>query len=284
MKLRRLGHHVHEALMSRLMVRAIRPRLDRALASITFDDIPVSAATVGARILDEAGASGSFYVCGGKLSQENAGMPQASLEQVAELHARGHEIGCHTFLHPDASAIPADDFIADIRRNLEYFAESLPSARLDSFAYPYGASTFATKARSSRLFQTCRGTVAGLNCDIADLAELRSVILTDLHFNEQDILDWIAAANAANAWLIFFTHDVSDTPSEWGCRPEQLRFVIEALKSSAVEIVTVAAGAERFTRGARPRPRLLRRRPPAVYSFPPGRMPIPSAYRVGTRP
>lgn len=284
MKISRLGHHVHDAFISRFMVRSIRPSLDTAIASITFDDIPISAASVGAQILDEAGLSGSFYVCGGTLSQQNAGVPQASFEQIAELHARGHEIACHTFSHPNASTIPADDFIADIHRNLDYFAKALPAARLNNFAYPYGASTLATKTRSARLFQTCRGTVAGLNSDIADLADLRSVILTDLHFNEQDVLDWIAAAKAENAWLIFFTHDVSDTPSEWGCRPEQLRFVIEALKSAAVDIVTVADGAKRFTRGARPRPRLLRRRTPGVYTFPPGRMPIPATYRTSTRP
>jgi peptidoglycan/xylan/chitin deacetylase (PgdA/CDA1 family) len=273
-KISHLGRQVGDAFKRRFLVKSVGSRLDTAIASITFDDIPVSAASVGARILDDAGVAGTFYVCSGTMSKTNAGLAQASLEQVAALHEHGHEIGCHTFSHHNASAISADDFIADIRRNLDFFAQAMPKAKLRNFAYPYGAWTIRTKARSSRMFQTCRGVTPGLNSDIADLADLRSVILTDLNFNEQDVLDWIAAAKASGAWLIFFTHDVSDTPSEWGCRPEQLRFVVEALKSASVEIMTVADGAERFAGNASPRPRLARRAPHSAYGFPPGRMPL----------
>lgn len=268
---------LQQALKRRLLVKSVGSNLDAAISSITFDDIPVSAAMVGAAILDEAGVAGTFYVSGGKISQTHAGLAQASIEQVAALHERGHEIGCHTFSHFDASAIPAADFIGDIRRNLDYFAKTIPGALLRNFAYPYGAWTVTTKIRSSRMFQTCRGITPGLNCEVADLADLRSVIITDIHFNEQDVLDWVAAAKAANAWLIFFTHDVSDTPSEWGCRPAQLRFVVETLKEASVEIVTVADGGRRFAGAARSRPRLTRRPPHSAYGFPAGRMPITHA-------
>ncbi len=277
MNIRRLGRQAQDAFKRRYLVKAVGSRLDRAIASITFDDIPTTAATVGAKILDEAGVAGTFYVCGGTTSQTNAGLPQASIEQVAALHARGHEIGCHTFSHRDATAIPADDFIADIRRNLDYFAQAVPGAQVRNFAYPYGAWTLPAKTRSSRLFQTCRGITPGLNCAVMDLADLRSVILTDIHFNEQDVLDWIAAAKQARAWLIFFTHDVSDTPSEWGCRPEQLRFVVEALTAASIEIMTVADGGRQFAGDASPQPRLARRPPHAAYGFSPGRMPVTNA-------
>ena len=30
-------------------------------------------------------------------------------------------------------------------------------------------------------------------------------------------------AVATNGWLIFYTHDVADTPSPWGCTPGLLR-------------------------------------------------------------
>ncbi len=277
MKIRHLGRQVEDAFKRRFLVKSVGSRLGSAIASITFDDIPTTAATVGSRILDEAGAPGTFYVCGGKVSGTNAGLPQASIEQVIALHKGGHEIGCHTFSHQNASAIPAGDFVADIRQNLDYFAQMAPDAPVRNFAYPYGAWTVNSKIRSARIFETCRGITPGLNCDVADLADLRSVILTDIHFNEQDVLDWIAAAKAAKAWLIFFTHDVSDTPSEFGCRPDQLRFVVEALKSASVEIVTVAEGGRRFAKDAAPHPRLARRPPHSAYGFSPGRMPLTHA-------
>ena len=33
-------------------------------------------------------------------------------------------------------------------------------------------------------------------------------------------------ARARNGWIIFYTHDVAEQPSEWGCTPAQLEAVV----------------------------------------------------------
>jgi hypothetical protein len=37
----------------------------------------------------------------------------------------------------------------------------------------------------------------------------------------------IDEARDRNGWVIFYTHDVSEDPSEWGCTPAQLEAVVD---------------------------------------------------------
>ena|ERR1700738_3477530 len=76
------------------------------MVSFTFDDIPKSAATTGARLLDEHGARGTFYVSGGVVGSSSPNWEMTDADNILALHARGHEIGCHTFSH---IWLPSDD-------------------------------------------------------------------------------------------------------------------------------------------------------------------------------
>ena len=64
--------------------------------SITFDDGGVSAFTVIAGILEDAGWRGHFFVTAGRVGQKAF----MSREQIRELHRRGHVIGSHSLSHP----------------------------------------------------------------------------------------------------------------------------------------------------------------------------------------
>src|ERR1700760_4894159 len=78
-----------------------RFRLNNAtpMVTFTFDDIPKSAATTGARILEDHGARGTFYVSGGLVGTASSNWAVAEARNLVDLHNRGHEIGCHTFSH-----------------------------------------------------------------------------------------------------------------------------------------------------------------------------------------
>ena len=43
-----------------------------------------------------------------------------------------------------------------------------------------------------------------------------------------------------NGWLIFYTHDVVENPSSFGCTPEYLEEVVKYSLNSGAKIVTVA--------------------------------------------
>ena len=68
------------------------------LVSFTFDDVPASAYTNGAAILEDHGLRGTFYIASGTLGETDTDWRVIDRDQVRALHDRGHEIGCHTFL------------------------------------------------------------------------------------------------------------------------------------------------------------------------------------------
>jgi hypothetical protein len=42
------------------------------------------------------------------------------------------------------------------------------------------------------------------------------------------------------SWLIFYSHDVQDTPSRFGCTPELLEFAVSCALQTSARILTVA--------------------------------------------
>src|SRR5580704_13419128 len=98
---------MREPFFNRVLRRAARHsrskpfamRNSAPLVSFTFDDVPASAYTSGAAILEQHGMRGTFYIAAGTLGDMDSDWRVIDREQVRALHARGHEIGCHTFSH-----------------------------------------------------------------------------------------------------------------------------------------------------------------------------------------
>lgn len=67
------------------------------MVSFTFDDVPKSAATVGAPILEEYNARGTFYVAGGLVDEWSGHWTGISGDEIIDLHRKGHELACIPF-------------------------------------------------------------------------------------------------------------------------------------------------------------------------------------------
>ena len=52
-------------------------------------------------------------------------------------------------------------------------------------------------------------------------------------------------AQTANGWLIFYTHDVADEPSPYGCTPALLRHALEAAAHRQIPAMSVANALQR---------------------------------------
>jgi len=91
-----------------------------------------------------------------------------------------------------------------------------------NFAYPYGDLSFAAKRALAPRYSSCRGIVQGFNAGLADLAELRATRIHARTYDAERFRDLIERNRAAGGWLIFYTHDVADAASRYGCTPEQL--------------------------------------------------------------
>ena len=235
---------VRESVRTALFARTITMRNRRPLVSFTFDDFPASAASNGARLIEEYGARATFYVTGLYCGRVIDGVHQYCAEDLATLVEAGHEIGCHTFTHPRISTLSGAELDKEIELNSAFLARHLPEFKCRTFAYPFGAFSFAGTMRLQSKFLGCRSSQPGLNIKTADLGRLRSVRLYDRLIGPQDVSNIIEQAITSTAWLIFYTHDVTEAPSPYGCAPSLLKHALKSAITAGAEIRPVHAAIE----------------------------------------
>lgn len=214
------------------------------MVSFTFDDVPLTAAVAGAAALESRGVRGVFYVCGGLAGGPGPMGDMADPEQIRALAARGHEIACHTYSHPDFGVLAPEAAEEELDRNAATVrAWGLPHPT--TFAYPYGEVSDGTKARVSKRFSLARSVRKGVVRRGSDLAQAPAVGLTGPRADEI-AARWLDRARRANGWIIFYTHDVREEPSAWGTTPQALVRIVDAALARGFEIVTAAEGARRL--------------------------------------
>jgi peptidoglycan/xylan/chitin deacetylase (PgdA/CDA1 family) len=213
----------------------------RPMLSFSFDDAPLTAATDGAALLEARGLRGTYYVSGGLAGTQAPMGICAKGDDYRRLAQAGHEIACHTFSHLDCGQAPGDQALADV----EYNAQALADWGLQapaSFAYPYGdVSTGPKQALASR-FSTMRALHHGVIEMGTDLNQTPAVGIEGPD-GEAVAGRWMETALSRRAWLILYTHDVSDEPSPWGCTPRVLSALIDDALVAGFEVTTVAQGA-----------------------------------------
>jgi peptidoglycan/xylan/chitin deacetylase (PgdA/CDA1 family) len=206
------------------------------LVSMTFDDFPRSAATTGAKILREFGVKGTYFVAGGRAGLHLDDLDQFTEDDLVAIAEEGHEIGCHTFSHLRLPMASRADIERDLALNDTYVHGLLGDYRMMSFAYPFGAANISSKAFLGRRFPFCRGIWSGINKGRVDFTQLRAVLL-DYRLDHARLAEILDEAKRSNGWLIFFTHDVSENPSSYGCKTRDLALVLEAVAKRGIEVL-----------------------------------------------
>jgi peptidoglycan/xylan/chitin deacetylase (PgdA/CDA1 family) len=231
---------VSHRLAMHLRVGGFRMRNNTPMVSFTFDDIPKSAATTGAAILEDHGARGTFYVSGGLVGTDQPFWSTAGAGDIVSLNEKGHEIGCHTFSHQRAYDLDRTSMATEIDHNRRYLRSLVPSLKLNSFAYPYGYGSFARKLQLRSVFQSSRSIVPGINSGMVDPQFLRAIPLIDLHIDEDAINRAFDETQNTNGWLIFYGHDVNDEPSPYGCSPALLKHALKAASRWRIPVLNMA--------------------------------------------
>ncbi len=217
------------------------PAADRPRLSITFDDVPASAAHAGADLVTEHGGKATYYIAAGLVGTVGPMGLHASWSDLQRLHDQGHEIGCHTFSHADLGRADAAAAQKEAEDNQTAFAvHGLPAPL--TFAYPYGDVAAATKRALSSRFALLRALHPGLVMSGTDLNQTPSIGLEGPN-SEEIVMRWLVRAAERKAWMIVNTHDVSPTPSRWGCTPEALSRVLDRAAALGFDLMTVAQGA-----------------------------------------
>jgi peptidoglycan/xylan/chitin deacetylase (PgdA/CDA1 family) len=113
-------------------VESVASRMAKGKTAITFDDGPDPLWTP--QVLDELkrnGMKATFFVLGKRAEQ----YPELIRRAIAE----GHEIGVHSYSHPDFTKISQSQRDAEIRKTLDVLKKIAPSYTPSLFRFPYGA-------------------------------------------------------------------------------------------------------------------------------------------------
>lgn len=223
-----------------LRVEPFRMRNESPMVSFTFDDVPKSAATLGAAILEAHDARGTFYVIGSQVGTSSALWDMVDGEDIVALHRDGHEIACHTFSHKRACDLDEGTLSEEIERNQHYLRSLDSSIQIENFAYPFGYGSFVRKRQLKSVFRSCRSIVPGVNSGTVDLQFLRAIPLIDRRIDRDGIERAFDQAETDNGWLIFYTHDVADEPSPYGCSPALLNEALEAASRRKIPVLNMA--------------------------------------------
>lgn len=209
----------------------------RAFVSFTFDDVPRSACVTGARILEDSGGRGTYYICGGFESdgKTNYFFDGADLRR---LRSAGHEIGSHGFAHVDYQSISAREVQADVDRNDRYF-ESIGLPLATTFSYPFGCVNPAAKKVCAARFSACRGVQPAVNQRQVDLNLIKSLHLYSSLIDLTALTAEFQRLKREGGWLVFMTHAVTEQPDDCDLTPELLQAAVRLAVESNVPIMTV---------------------------------------------
>lgn len=209
------------------------------IVSFTFDDFPRSALEVGGTILRSCGAYGTYYAAMGLMGSVSRAGECFCAEDLKHLLADGHELGSHTFSHLSCRKTPLEVFQADAGKGREAVCNVTGSFMFHHFAYPFGEVTMRAKHRVGLGMTSCRGVLGGINVSSVDLHLLRANRLYNESINFGVIEHLFRINDRLRGWLIFYTHDVRDEPSPWGCTPGQLEKVVRLATRLRTSILTV---------------------------------------------
>lgn len=221
-----------------------RSRLTAPLVTFSFDDFPKSAWVNGGPLLKRYGVRATYYVAGGLAGTTVDGVRQFDRDDLAEIAAAGHEIGCHTFDHLRVVFADRAAVETTLSRNAD-FVRDAAGVEMTTFAYPFGHANLATKYMIAQRFKAARGIWAGPNAPSIDMAQVQSTPLENGSFDLAAYDELIGQAKATNGWLVFFAHDVDDAPSSYGCTPAQLEAVLKRVVEAGVEVLPFREAAAR---------------------------------------
>jgi peptidoglycan/xylan/chitin deacetylase (PgdA/CDA1 family) len=162
----------------------------------------------------------------------------------------GHEVGCHTFDHIRIPAGHRTQVERSILRNRQFLRRAISDDFTpSSFAFPYGDLSLASKWQIQAHYPLCRWILPEVNRGTIDLGRLGAFSLESRDLDMARIEDALDEAVRCNGWVIFFTHDVSDAPTPYGCPTSALEAIVAMAKARNIDVLPVKDAAAQLLSG-----------------------------------
>jgi peptidoglycan/xylan/chitin deacetylase (PgdA/CDA1 family) len=210
------------------------------LVSFTFDDFPRSAYLIGGQTLAAHGARGTYYTAPALMGTTNELGEHFNAQDLHELVGAGHELASHTLHHVSSRAMTAAEYETEVAQGDQALHDMVSGGPSGNFSYPFGQVTLGAKKAAGQRCRSCRSTLGGYHGPTADLNLLRANQLYSNSIPFSKVAGLIAAYARPGHWLIFYTHDVRDTPSAYGCTPQYFEDSVRCAVDAGARIVTVA--------------------------------------------
>jgi len=229
-------YHGTRVLTPRVSPRFARLASGRKVVSFSFDDFPRSAALAGAQVMESQNTRATYYVAMGLMTANGPGFTREDLQHVSD---HGHELGCHSHSHLDLMTASRRTVEGDLDQNAQAFEAALPGKQLAHFAYPYGRLRPEQKAQLAGRFASMRSIFPGLHRGKVDLSLLKGNKLYSRGKHLDRALRLLDTLAGNGGWLILYSHDVSESPTEFGVTPKDLERLLRVTASVGAEIAPV---------------------------------------------
>ncbi|MBD8044494.1 polysaccharide deacetylase family protein [Arthrobacter sp. Sa2BUA2] len=182
----------------------------QTVVSLTFDD-GFSGAARAAEILAEFEFQGTFYLNSGLLGETGS----LTVRQAKEMALAGHEIGGHTFSHPDVGTIGVDEAQREICQDRQNLLDL--GFEVTNFAYPFASSAGVTSVVEACGYNSARGLggTVGPGCEGCPTTEslrpaepqlLKAPSQVEWDWSLADLQNKVQAAEATGGWVILTFH------------------------------------------------------------------------------
>jgi peptidoglycan/xylan/chitin deacetylase (PgdA/CDA1 family) len=227
-------------MISRFYARRVPLGSHGPIVSFCFDDFPRTALRTGGRILKSFGVAGTYYVAMGLMDKVNHLGEQFHCEDLDSLLVDGHELASHTYGHISCRSVSPSTFLEDVQKGRQAIEQLTGTTDSGNFAFPFGDFTLSAKRLVGANAASCRSTWKGLNGPDVDLNLLRANSLYGGREECTLVRKLILENERKKSWLIFYSHDVQNTPSQYGCTPALLEFAVSCALQTSAHVLTVA--------------------------------------------
>ena len=165
-------------------VRIARFAGDRSAAiSYTFDDGLRDQYTLAVPMLNEVGFKGTFFIIPGRVSEtiedaerrknDKRAWGTITWEELRQMAGQGHEIGSHTWTHPNLTKLLPEEVDAQFTQANAAIEKEVGQSPL-TLAYPFNARSVEIETLAEKYYAVCRTFQKGVGGDRSTVENLNA--------------------------------------------------------------------------------------------------------------
>lgn len=235
-----LAYSSGTAIFDDVIVKEFTPA--KAAVTFMFDDGNATDISEGKKWLDPHGYKASTAVYSNRMIAND---PTAlTWAQLKSLQSAGWEIVSHSISHSDLTTLNSSAIDTELRNSKSALQNQ--GLTIKNFALPFGAYNGFIMAKARQYYTSARAFETGTNPQGAYPFEIKVIPILE-NTTASDITNIINQAKAQNRWVVLSFHEIAASgDDQYHIHPLKYRTIVNAVKSSGVQVVTYDQGLQMF--------------------------------------